>query len=128
MSGACADVEAPKTKGRSRVSNGSALFLDGVDGRSALARRYRDIIKQLVSDLGGDPSEAQSLIVRRASTLAVWCEQAEAEMARARISTSESSRPPRMRCGACWRTSALSGGARDITPDLSRYIEGKASP
>jgi len=66
---------------RSRVSNGKDLFLDGVDGRSALARRYRDIIAQLVSDLGGDPSEAQSIIARRATTLAVWCEQAEAKAA-----------------------------------------------
>lgn len=29
--------------------------------------------------LGGDPSEAQSIIARRATTLAVWCEQAEAK-------------------------------------------------
>ena len=66
---------------RSRISNGKDLFLEGVDGRSALARRYRDILAQLVSDLGGDPSEAQSIIARRATTLAVWCEQAEAEAA-----------------------------------------------
>jgi hypothetical protein len=52
-----------------------------VDGRSAFARRYRDILAQLVSDLGGDPSEAQSLIARRAATLAVWSEQAEAQLA-----------------------------------------------
>ena len=128
MSGACADVEAPKTKGRSRVSNGSALFLDGVDGRSALARRYRDIIKQLVSDLGGDPSEAQSLIVRRASTLAVWCEQAEAEMAEGKdldigefTTTTNALRRLLADIG-------LERRSRDITPDLSRYIEGKASP
>jgi hypothetical protein len=63
------------------VSNGSTLFLETVDGRSALARRYRDILGQIISDLGGDPSEAQSLIARRAATLGVWCEQAEAEMA-----------------------------------------------
>lgn len=60
-----------KPSARSRVSNGKDLFLDGVDGRSVLARRYRDILAQLVSDVGGDPSEAQSLIVRRATTLAV---------------------------------------------------------
>ena len=50
-------------------------------GRSVLARRYRDILAQLVSDLGGDPSEAQSIIARRATTLAVWCEQTEAKAA-----------------------------------------------
>jgi hypothetical protein len=55
-------------------------FLDNVDGRSVLASRYRDILGQLVSDIGGDPSEAQS-ICRRAATLAVWVEQAESAMA-----------------------------------------------
>ena len=30
-----------KPSARSRVSNGKDLFLDGVDGRSAIARRYR---------------------------------------------------------------------------------------
>jgi len=46
-----------------------------------LVRRYRDVLAQLVSDLGGDPSEAQHLIARRAATLAVWCEQEEAVLA-----------------------------------------------
>jgi hypothetical protein len=70
-----------KPSARSRVSNGKDLFLDGVDGRSVVARRYRDILAQLTSDIGGDPSEAQSIIIRRATQLAVWCEQAEAESA-----------------------------------------------
>ena len=70
-----------KPSARSRVSNGKDLFLDGVDGRSAIARRYRDILAQLTSDIGGDPSEAQNIIIRRATQLAVWCEQAEAEAA-----------------------------------------------
>jgi hypothetical protein len=73
-----------KPTARSRVSNGKQLFLEGVDGRTPLVRRYRDVLAELVSDLGGDPSEAQSLIARRAATLAVWCEQAEAEMAAGR--------------------------------------------
>lgn len=73
-------ADIPRTA-RSRVSNGSATFLDGVDGRTALARRYRDILAQLVADIGGDPSEAQNLICRRAATLAVWCETAEVALA-----------------------------------------------
>ncbi len=70
-----------KPSARSRVSNGKDLFVGGVDGRSAYARRYRDILAQLTSDIGGDPSEAKSIIVRRATQLAVWCEQAEADAA-----------------------------------------------
>ena len=71
-----------KPTARSKVSNGSACFLDGVDGRSILARRYRDILRQLISDIGGDPSEAQSIIAKRAATLATWCELCEARMAK----------------------------------------------
>jgi hypothetical protein len=57
------------------------LFVGGVDSRTAYARRYRDILAQLTADIGGDPSEAQAIIIRRATQLAVWCEQAEAEAA-----------------------------------------------
>jgi hypothetical protein len=71
MLSASAAPARAKPEARSRVSNGKAVFLDSVDGRrSALARRYRDILAQLVSDIGGDPSEAESIICRRAATLA----------------------------------------------------------
>ena len=73
-------IEATKPRARSRISNG-ATFLDGVDGRSGLARRYRDILSELIRDLGGDPTGAQSAIARRAAALCVWCEVAEAAMA-----------------------------------------------
>ena len=82
MSDACSLPAGRSPRVRSRVSNGKDLFLESVDGRSALARRLRDILAQLVSDIGGDPSEAQGIIARRAATLAVWCEQAESGVAR----------------------------------------------
>lgn len=44
-------------------------------------RRYKEILGQLVVDLGSAPSEAQMIIARRAATLAVWCEGTEALMA-----------------------------------------------
>jgi hypothetical protein len=77
------DSSAParaKPEARSRVTNGRSTFLECADGRSVVARRYRDIA-QPVSDIGGDASEAQSIICRRAATLAVWAEQAESAMA-----------------------------------------------
>jgi hypothetical protein len=39
-------------------------------------------LRQLISDIGGDPSEAQSIIAKRSATIAVWCERAEAAMAK----------------------------------------------
>ena len=61
--------------------NGKDLFLSVGHGNSVLARRYRDVLTALVSDIGNDPSEAQAIICRRAATLACWCEQVEADMA-----------------------------------------------
>jgi len=75
-------IATMKPRARSRVSNGSATFLERADGRSRLARRYRDILGQIISDIGGDPSEAQSIIAKRSATIAVWCELAEARMAK----------------------------------------------
>ena len=68
------------TNNRSRIGNMNAVLPD-VDGRSAAMRRYKEILAQLVCDVGGDPSEAQFTIARRAATLAVWCEQRESDMA-----------------------------------------------
>lgn len=70
-----------KPTARSRVSNGKDVFLVDIDERTVPARRFRDVLSQLVSDMGGDPSEAETIIARRAATLTVWCELAEAGMA-----------------------------------------------
>ena len=67
---------------RSRVSNGSDL-LPGIDGRSALARRYRDIAAAMVADAGGLDrlSEAKVQLIRRFAALAVQAEVREAQLA-----------------------------------------------
>jgi len=50
---------------RSRITNGRELWLPGVDGRSPIARRARDIHEALTHDLGNDLTEAQKQLVRR---------------------------------------------------------------
>ena len=52
--------KASKPSARSRVSNGKDLFLGGVDGRSAYARRYRDILAQLTSDMAAIPRKPRA--------------------------------------------------------------------
>lgn len=69
---------------RTRLSNGKQLFLESsVDGRSLIARRFRDLQSDIVSDLGGasEISEAEMALVRRAVTLIVYCEMFESRMA-----------------------------------------------
>lgn len=69
-----------------RVGNGSAL-LDGIDGRSAGARRYRELLFKLNGELSLELARAkrrmtaqQELLLRRAALLAMWCENTEAKL------------------------------------------------
>jgi hypothetical protein len=82
MSVDTAGLDAPKLKGRSRVTNGSRL-LEGIDGRNAWVRRLRDLIALHLSDLGGEDavSEAERSIIRRIATLTVELERMEAGFA-----------------------------------------------
>lgn len=66
---------------RSRVTNGS-VALAGVDGRSAKARRYRDLVDALTVELGGELSEAERLQVRNAATLQLHSEELTAALVR----------------------------------------------
>ena len=59
-----------------------AIVLAGVDGRSMMARRFREITSWIEMDLGGDLTEAQRQLLARAATLACWCEERETELAR----------------------------------------------
>jgi hypothetical protein len=67
---------------RSRVTNGTTPFVEA-DQRSPWARRFKDILAGIVSDLGGVEviSVAQVQLARRAATIAVICERMEGEAA-----------------------------------------------
>ena len=74
------DLAKPSRTTRSRVTNGSALHLGEVDGRSEAARRFRDVLAEIVSDLGGSDtlSEGQRQLARRAALMSVQGEKMEA--------------------------------------------------
>jgi hypothetical protein len=75
-----------KPEARSRVSNHADL-LPNVDGRSIVARRYRDIASAIVADQGGIGrcSEARLQLIRRFAAAACLAEQLEARMANGEI-------------------------------------------
>ena len=58
------------------------LLIDGqkVDGRTGLARRYRDQLQALNNQHGGNPTIADEMLLRRAATLATLCERAEQKL------------------------------------------------
>ena len=75
---------ARKSLARSRVTNGNKLGA-GMDGRLVWARRLRDLIDAYTSDLGEaeDLSQMKRSLIRRAATLTVELERAEASFAEA---------------------------------------------
>jgi hypothetical protein len=116
-----------KSKGRSRISNGKDI-LPGIDGRSAVARRYRDIAAALISDMGGAArmSEARMQLCRRFAAQSVQAESLEARLAMGEpVKVEEhaliSSTLVRLasRLGIDRRT-------QKIVPDLGDYLEAKA--
>jgi hypothetical protein len=76
-------VGTPAPAQRSRITNGKEL-LPGLDMRSAMARRFKDIISAILVDQGGEDqcSEARRQLVRRFAAAAVLAEQMEADLAR----------------------------------------------
>lgn len=58
------------------------LLVDGqrVDGRTGIARRYRDQLQALNSQHGGNPTIGDEMLLRRAATLATLCERAEQKL------------------------------------------------
>jgi hypothetical protein len=68
---------------RSRVTNGSKLVA-GLDGRSAEARRYRDLQLSYADDAGGADSltEAQRALIAQAADLTIQSERLRGAMLR----------------------------------------------
>lgn len=71
-------------KVRSAVSNGTALFLGEVDGRSEVGRRYADLIADLTAERGGREAltVAQTEAVRTYAGLAIMRDRMHSALAR----------------------------------------------
>ena len=76
-----AATASPSPTNRARITNGSALHLGRVDGRSPVARRWRDLYAAFIDGIDADGSTVVTLLCRRAATLAVRAEQLEADLA-----------------------------------------------
>ena len=109
--------------GRSRITNGGDI-LPYVDGRSTLARRYRDIASQLAVDQGGADrlGEARLHLIRRFAACACIAEQLEARLANGeQIDISEHAQL----CSSLVRIASRIGIdriPREVAPSLSEYL------
>jgi hypothetical protein len=113
---------------RSRVTNGKKFFLSDVDGRSALARRVRDVASAIAGDLGGADAltEAQMQLIRRATLIAVSCERMESDAAAGKDIDLELFGSLTDRLGRTLQRLGMKRVAKDITPSLDQYLRERA--
>ena len=102
-------------------------MLAGVDGRSLMARRFREIVTSIESDLGGDLTEAQRHLIARAATLAIWCEEREGELGEGKEFDAGAYATIANAQRRLLSDLGLERRMRDITPSLADYIAGKAA-
>jgi hypothetical protein len=115
---------AGKAQARSRLSNGREV-LPNVDGRSIVARRYRDIVCAVASDQGGAEqlSEARLQLIRRFSAAAVLAELMEARLARGeQINLQEYSLLVSTMVRVAQRI-GIDRIPRDVAPSLAEYLK-----
>lgn len=122
---------APSSRVRSRqqskIANGSALFA-GADHRSVWARRFGEILGQVLQDLGGRDavSEAQLQLARRAATICVESERLEAQAAEGHEIDLDLFGTLTDRLGRTFARLGIRRQARDCTPSLGTYLDEAA--
>ncbi len=104
------------------------LTLDALDGRTLAARRAREVVQSIESDLGGADhlTEAERQIVRRAAVLAVVCESAEAHWLSGGEIDLGTHNATANTLRRLFESVGMQRRSRDVTPSLASYIEGAA--
>lgn len=71
------------SKQKARITNGTSLFLGEVDGRSLIARRFGDLVRELEAERGGTSAmtSVHRQAVRAYAALCVERERIETDMA-----------------------------------------------
>ena len=116
-----------KATARSKVTNGAEL-LPGIDGRSPMARRYRDLLAALASDQGGLSrlSEARVQLCRRFAALSVLAESMEADLVSGKAIKIEEYALMASTLVRVATRIGIDRRATKVVPHLRDYLEGKA--
>ena len=113
-----------KSRQRSRVTNGRDVLPD-IDGRSVIARRYRDIVNAILVDQGGvdQCSESRKQLIRRFAAAAVIAEQMESRLANGeQIDIAEHAQLASTLVRIAQRI-GINRRAKNITPALPDYLD-----
>jgi hypothetical protein len=108
---------------RSRVTNGKTHFVEA-DGRGPWARRWSDVLAEIISDIGGHDglSEGQRQLARRCATIAIACERMEGEAAKGNDIDLDAYGTLTDRLGRAFGRLGLRRQARDVSPTLSDFL------
>jgi hypothetical protein len=115
------DLPARKDQ-RSAVTNGRRLHVVAPPVGGKWSRRFRDILAEIISDLGGHDSglsEAQRQLARRCSTICIACEKMEGEAAAGREINLDIYGALVDRLGRCFQRLGLKRQPHDVTPTLA---------
>jgi hypothetical protein len=118
-------VERCASKQRSRVTNGKTHFVEA-DQRGPWARRWRDVLAEIISDLGGADllSEGQKQLARRCATISIACERMEGRAAEGVEIDLDAYGQLTDRLGRCFTRLGLKRQARQVET-LSDYMARK---
>jgi hypothetical protein len=122
-------LAAPRpSRTRSAVSNGRRLHVRPV-GDTAWSRRFRDLLAEITSDLGGADclSEGQKQLARRCATIALECEKIEVRAVSGQQIDLETYGQLTDRLGRAFGRLGLKRVSRDITPTLGEYLAARAA-
>jgi hypothetical protein len=114
---------------RAKITNGTALFNPAtVDGRSQSARRFHDVLQQILADLGSAArlSEGQRQLCRRAATVSMTAEGMEAHAVTGQPFDVDLYGQLTDRLGRCFQRLGLERRSRDVTPRLEDYLQARA--
>ena len=124
-------ARAPSAQ-RSAVTNGTGMRV-GINGCSALARRYRDLVEALSGEVGGSLTEADRLQVRNTAALQLHAEELTARIVRGEAVDPEAitraTNGATRALVALKRSNATSTGRNrsPARPGLSNYLATRAS-
>jgi hypothetical protein len=98
-------------------------------GDTAWARRFADILGEVISDLGGADrlSEGQRQIARRCATIAISCERMEGDAAAGNPIDLETYGQLTDRLGRAFQRLGLKRVPRNVTPSVAEYLKTKAT-
>lgn len=125
------EIATRKPVARSKISNRPGALI-GVDGRTAWARRFRDLVHQHMADLGGEDrlSQAELTLINRAATLTCELERMDTRFAEAGEASRDDLDTYQKTAGALRRlleSIGLERRARDVTHDLKAYVEARGA-